>query len=93
MSEPIKVGDLVQVVHACCEETAPALGHVFTVGAIATPKGGAFLCPKCGDFRKDQKVIALEATAEVDHSPMSYLKRIPPLDELERTKIVKELTA
>jgi hypothetical protein len=89
MSEPIKVGDLVQVVRTCCADMTKFLGHIFTA---APPKYdfscGSGYCARChyksaGQFFYDGK----------RHFGEWRLKRIPPLSELEGEKNKEELTA
>lgn len=85
MSEPIKVGDLVMVLRTHCRSREE--GAVMTVTNLAFPKTGT--CWGCG-----KELIA--CAAELDGAgwnPLQWLRRIPPLDELERDQIVKELTA
>ena len=82
MSEPIKVGDLVVIVrgHSCSMERY--LGMVFVVAAIRQARCGGWHCPHCN--RNDQ--WGPEPAAEwvgVGNAPLSWLKRIPPLSELE----------
>lgn len=89
----IKVGDLVMVVRTCCSVSAErVMGALFTVSHIgnelakcsgcgATDFGGlfAFSSEKYGKRR-----IA-------DMAPISWIKRIPPLSELEGQNEKKEL--
>jgi hypothetical protein len=87
----IKVGDLVVVVKptACCGAD-DHVGDIFRVAQIVTLKGRCNYC-----FRLSPP----ELGADYDQLPnnggfgLSNLKRIPPLDELERDQIVKKLTA
>ena len=79
MSEPIKVGDLVVVVrgHKC------DVGAVYRVSSIQKNVHG-WVCGVCG-FRK------LFHSAWADRgdcygAPLPWLKRIPPLEELEGEK-------
>lgn len=78
MSEPIKVGDLVQIVRAryCCPEKT-AWGHIFVVDAITTANS---ICIYCG------RELGLQATAWTGDwcaAEVERLKRIPPLSELD----------
>lgn len=92
MSEPIKVGDLVQVIHCCCVGTEVAVGHIFVVSRIVIPKGGRFT-HKCGFFSTENKAIAEHKNRTLDHAPLSWLKRIPPLSELEGEQRKEEINA
>jgi hypothetical protein len=83
MSEPIKVGDLVVVMrdHLC----APRVGHVYRVLNLCSDR---FLCPDCGDRSPEGIHADLDAKSywELDLPvtlPLNWLKRIPPLEELE----------
>lgn len=76
---PIQPGDLVAVVHGCCEKArACALGVHATVLRFYNDPG--WLCQFC-----DKPIPALRA--ELDHgkwnSPVAWLKRVPPLTESE----------
>ena len=77
---PIAVGDLVQVLHQCCY--AEHIGKIFTVSLLY------FGCGKCDFCRTDHTGVP---SAHLDGAEdwgfrRSWLKRIPPLDELESTK-------
>ena len=81
MSEPIQVGDLVAVIVSC---HPPAFGSFFVVGGFE--HGSVSNCIFCG-----KEHLGPFARAE-DHfgperqfftAPLSWLKRIPPLAELE----------
>lgn len=85
MSEPIKEGDLVQIVRWPHEHGDHRLGHVFIVQ-------GFFCmchCPTC------DTVFEESAAKNIDGQgvPLSWLKRIPPLDDLEQIEALKEVTA
>jgi hypothetical protein len=90
MSEPIKVGDLVVVVKPtpCCGNH----GHIGTIFQVARLVHLEGRCNWCG------QVPPAEPGADWGKNDASgfsliTLKRIPPLDELERDQIVEELTA
>jgi threonine dehydrogenase-like Zn-dependent dehydrogenase len=90
MSEPLKVGDLVVVVaHAGC-------GHVDYRGYVKRVQslhhGLVLYCHHCQ--HEVGRVPFAEFVDEYPANlPIAWLKRIPPLDELERDQIVEELTA
>ncbi len=77
----IQVGDLVQVVHSCC--------GVF-VGAIATVSGFAepatHPCIDCGRVASGLVRAKFDRNTFPKACPVAWLKRIPPLEELEGTK-------
>lgn len=85
MSEPIKVGDLVMVVKWPHEHRQKYLGHIFPVQSIAAYVS----CSQCGQ-------LWVEPTAETPTHrgvPISWLKKIPPLSELDDVKRDEEITA
>lgn len=91
---PIQVGDLVQVIrssHVCGEAH---LGRIFAVEKMPMPNPGVE-CLICG-----AKNVALRNTPVVGFSckpgklgymPASWVRRIPPLDELEGEKQKEDL--
>lgn len=101
MSErQIAVGDLVMVVHRCCDQIW-RYGRVFEVLDI---EGGGGICPSC-QFRVEgrlavtghitrsvplkwyERLLGKPQPPEIHiHSgiPISWLKRIPPLETPER---------
>ena len=85
MTEPIKVGDLVMVVrgHACI--VARIGGIPFTVLAFMPQIGGGWHCSVCNERDIAQSdLIGARLLRHADHGiPLSWLKRIPPLAELE----------
>lgn len=90
--KPISVGDLVMVVrgHACVVQY---LGGIpWTVDEIVTQKGGGWQCGKCGGRNIYPHGLL---AAQNDHFtiPLDFLKRIPPLSELEGEKRDEEITA
>ena len=76
----IKVGDLVQVVKwPCCGRL---LGHVFTVGKLWNVDS-PHRCMYCGtDAPKGIAAVSMESPTDVG-GMVQWLKRIPPLEELE----------
>lgn len=79
MSEPIKVGDLVVIVRECCPVDS-VLGHVHYVLALET---GSF-CDECGADDNEPSAVLEEYEDDFNFAvPLSYLKRIPPLEKLE----------
>ena len=82
----IKVGDLVMVVKptTCC-------GYAGAIGSVHVVTGmhHAYVCRAC-----DATVITPVALidGQFEARELTRLKRIPPLEELERDQLVKELT-
>ena len=90
MSERIAVGDLVQVVRPtlCCGSTS-TLGYIFRVDNFYSgPQGPRFCCHR----RVDEEVLA-RREKEYEGWEISRLKRIPPLEELERETRKEEIEA
>jgi len=79
MSErPIQVGDLVQVVRwPCCGRY---LGNIFKVEEISSSDSA--LCFECG-ARSGPSGFYAAPEKYNRGAPVSWLKRIPPLEELE----------
>jgi hypothetical protein len=86
--KPISVGDLVVVVrgHVC------DLGETFIVTRIDRWSGG-WVCTKCGEESDDDYVGASPSTDPMDRHcvPLPWLKRIPPLSELEGERTQEEM--
>lgn len=87
MSErPIEVGDLVQVVRTCCHQHG-RFGKIFTVASIL--KSVTSECNRGHTTFGD--VCRWDDRDETVYLPMQWLKRIPPLSELESTdETIKE---
>ena len=86
MDRPIQVGDLVQVVrwpHPCTHgavsgKTFPWIFRVKRIRAIS---------PKCPNCNQQIEPGSSSAYYSIDNAiPLPWLKRIPPLSELEGTK-------
>ena len=78
MSEPIKVGDLVQVVRPQICGCNHSMGSIFIVDHI---EGGPNICSGCG--RKFADVLDAWQKGAQWAAGVHSLKRIPPLSELE----------
>lgn len=88
MSEPIKVGDLVMKVRACCDRQ---LDHWCKAGVPWVVEGfsdaGKCYCQYCGaTFLSVTYVLPKQVW-------VNWLKKIPPLSELQGEKRDEELTA
>lgn len=82
----IKVGDLVQVVrgHVC------DLGRIFVVASINVSYVG-WHCPHCPAESHDRCDWVDDGVAEKSGADINWVRRIPPLSELERdTEKLKE---
>lgn len=85
----IKVGDLVMVIRWCC--ASGPQGAIFTVAGVANTQ--THQCRHCWEYLPVETFPVSAGAPEVRNgAPISWLKRIPPLDELERDQLVKELT-
>jgi hypothetical protein len=88
VSEPIKVGDLVQVVRdRPCGCRSPSLGTIFGVQQIRIT---STRCDQCDAVFTDAPNAVCPAGV---FTLTTRLKRIPPLGELEGEKRKEELTA
>jgi hypothetical protein len=84
----IKSGDIVMVIRDCCGHW---VGKVFTAGEDLFGEG---YCEHC-NYSKIERSVKNPEWSEIGQIfalPAKWLKRIPPLDELERDQIVKELS-
>ena len=89
MSEPIKVGDLVVVVRTCCAARYAESGGIVTrVREIVQSEYYCWDCAEKGTLR-----ALLDISGKYNAAPLFWLKRIPPLDELEGEKRDEEITA
>ena len=86
MTRPIQVGDLVWVLHGCCSDNK--IGHILTVIEIYLGSAHCYDCDK--DFTGPIGILGKRGYARWGR-PLSWLKRIPPLDELEHDEIVDEV--
>lgn len=95
MSEPIKVGDLVVAVRGC-PGCGFRLGMHFQVSRIRTPRAeklGGFMCQVCGWLKVAPDEPCAEGYDANGALPIAWLKRIPPLEELEGEKRREEIEA
>ena len=90
MSEPIKVGDLVQVVRGCCTGFRQEADGVIYVAAEIAP-GVIALCRHCKGAGRH--TLVRQGRIGEWSIPIQYLKRIPPLGELDDVKRDEEITA
>ena len=81
---PIQVGDLVVVVNTCCPP-ATANGDIFRVGALFDTKT---MCQICGHRNHGLHAGLRQTSSGV---PVPWLKRIPPLEELEGERTQKDM--
>ncbi len=88
MSGPIRAGDLVLVLRNHCSDRY--VGHVYSVLRVIN---SASYCGTCLVEMPPQQIAVLDGFRRGAGLPLPYLKRLPPLGELERDEIVRELTA
>lgn len=90
MSEPINVGDMVIIVRwPCC---GAGLGKIYSVVDLSPSAGPLFVCGSC----KKQMDTGQERDAQLTTKGwihLSWLRRIPPLSELESTEHKEETHA
>lgn len=78
MDKPISVGDLVRITHACCDP-ASVIGYIENVTRIFNT---ITTCGKCGQAHRGMHA-KFEGNPDHWGFPLAWLKRIPPLDDLE----------
>ena len=85
----ISVGDLVQVVRSCCEKVE-LVGIIYTVGVLHSFHTR---CQFCGQENKNVQHASsgMPASDTPIGLPVSWLKRIPPLSELEGERTEENL--
>lgn len=84
MNANIQVGDLVMIVRPDCERAARFVGgRIGKVEAIGTlPTAVSAHCDGCGR----RYAVSECTTVGYIHPPLSWLRKIPPLSELEDTE-------
>lgn len=82
MSEPIKIGDLVMVVKSCCPmRVKPTIFVVERQTALSSEERG--VCADCGaSLPADNYWRSNAPVGEAWGQPEQWLKKIPPMDEL-----------
>lgn len=91
MSDPIKVGDLVMVVHVTHSCSVVGLGIIGTVTKILPAQW--FRCGRCGKSSQDYGAAAELDCKPGHYAPLHWLRRIDPLSELESTEHKEETPA
>jgi hypothetical protein len=92
MSEPIKVGDLVRVVRACDCKPLRGYGTIFMVEKIETAFN--LTCKHCSAVIRDGRPLAYGTISKGSGwHPLAWLRRIPPLSELDDVRQDEEITA
>ena len=84
-NQPIAVGDLVQVVRSCCAVQDRWLGTTFVARAYTPRHGSASYC--CGKYNPGPYFTNDGCGGWAQW----YLKRIPPLSELEGVKTQEDI--
>ena len=89
MDKPIAVGDLVVVVKGC-PHCSYRLGLTFVVAKMEPSRPAGFMCGGCNadDIHGPCMAVFYSAYRAI---PIPWLKRIPPLDELESAKTEEAL--
>lgn len=75
MEKPISAGDLVRVVRVCCDRSK--LDVIFVVGQIENDERTCWTC------NKPSPIPYATGLRGYSGIPIAWLKRIPPLGELE----------
>lgn len=88
MDKPISVGDLVVFVRSCCDGFRDGV-TIFRVTHIMPTRSA----PRCSRCYGPLPVDRYAADAPHGGAPLQWLKRIPPLDELESEKREEEIPA
>ena len=85
MEKRISVGDLVMVVRCCCDAIVirdRALGAPWRVKSLDQPE--LIKCRYCWRTWTEAFAVSIGAFGNgCVHAPLSWLKRIPPISELE----------
>jgi hypothetical protein len=87
MSEPIKAGDLVMIVKDFC---GCDIGEIFVAGEIQNRFNSLQVCNECGTYG-DTPILRTRRLK--GWYPVSWLKRIPPLSELDDVRQDEEIHA
>ena len=85
--KPISVGDLVMITGDCCTQEL-----VGGIGEVTALHSDGLMCLRCG-FISDESGAIVQLRQGKDKQPYSWLKRIPPLEELDDVKRDEEITA
>ena len=88
MSEPIKVGDMVTYRHVCCARFTDGI-WIFRVVSIHRTRPMPCSCAGCDRLIPDEMCAA--ESMEFHGTPLSWLKRIPPLSELEGERTQEDI--
>jgi hypothetical protein len=94
MSEEIKVGDLVYVATTCCSGTASeSLGLIGAVEELELPR--YFSCTRCTYCLTTFSGLHayLNCSSAYSKAPIGWLRKIPPLTELNKVEREEEIPA
>jgi hypothetical protein len=90
MDKPISVGDLVMVLRSCDCKPERGYGTIFTVEAIEAAY--RFECIRCDRIIRDGRPLAFGRISKgPGYHPVAWLRRIPPLEELEGEKTQEKI--
>jgi hypothetical protein len=88
MDKPISVGDLVVRVRSCC---GVHVGTIRRIEGFSEPT--ECQCITCGSKNGVMVKAYFEGDATPSACPLPWLKRIPPLEELDDVRTEDEVTA
>lgn len=91
MNEPIKIGDLVMFVRSCCTVYLDGVSIFKVEDMNDGPIGWARTCKGCRNALPNGQFAS--PSRDVWGAPVSWLKRIPPPEELGVVDEREELTA
>lgn len=86
MGDEIRLGDLVMFVKSCCIKFRDG-ASIFEVGNI-TPHPPAYCCSYCHSILPRERYAS--ESEMYPGAPISWLKKIPPLSELEDERVSDE---
>jgi hypothetical protein len=80
------------VIHVCCDLIGGEIGKIYRVSEVAR-FDREYWCKDCGGYLADPVILALGDVTDDQCDecfPVQWLKKIPPLSELERTEDLLE---
>lgn len=88
MDETIRKGDLFRIIHAHCDASAKCIGRFYVASDVTTT--GTGICKLCGKPAGLPPTVAIVEFGSGGRWPMPWVKKVPPLDELEGQKTQEE---
>lgn len=89
LGQGIQVGDLVRVVKVGCEHGENLIGRIFIVPSI---HHGLLHCELC-DFHAGSGSYVMDPIFEGMCFDLAWLKKIPPIEDLQDTEHREEVSA